>query len=138
MRYSVSILGAVALCVSDVAAFPYAAMEVAAKAQRDPSAAQSIEQAVAQHANKRAVGFNAAEQYVSNQGAHAFVPPTNVNTPGGDQRGPCPGLNAMGRSNSKFVVVFNVIDPSQQTTGIFPTTVSLLLTNLSTVHTKVG
>ena len=34
--------------------------------------------------------FDAAQQYVSNQGAHAFVPPS-----GNDQRGPCPGLNAM-------------------------------------------
>lgn len=35
--------------------------------------------------------FNAAEQYVSTSGEHAFVAPT-----GNDQRGPCPGLNAMG------------------------------------------
>lgn len=34
--------------------------------------------------------FNAATQYVSTTGAHAFVAPGP-----GDQRGPCPGLNAM-------------------------------------------
>lgn len=37
--------------------------------------------------------FNAQEQYVSTSGEHAFVAP---NLAGGDQRGPCPGLNAMG------------------------------------------
>lgn len=36
------------------------------------------------------VAFDASAQYVSNQGAHAFNPPGE-----GDQRGPCPGLNAM-------------------------------------------
>lgn len=36
--------------------------------------------------------FNAAEQYVSTSGEHAFVAPDLA---GGDQRGPCPGLNAM-------------------------------------------
>ena len=35
--------------------------------------------------------FNAAEQYVSNTGDHAFIAPGPT-----DQRGPCPGLNAMG------------------------------------------
>ncbi|TVY48236.1 Aromatic peroxygenase-like protein [Lachnellula occidentalis] len=39
-----------------------------------------------------APGFNAQAQYVSNTGAHAFVPP---NFAAGDARGPCPGLNAM-------------------------------------------
>lgn len=38
--------------------------------------------------------FDAAQQYVSNQGSHAFVPPS-----GNDQRGPCPGLNAMANHN---------------------------------------
>ena len=36
-------------------------------------------------------GFNAEQQYVSNQGKYKFVPPGP-----GDARGPCPGLNAMG------------------------------------------
>jgi len=38
--------------------------------------------------------FDAASQYVSNQGAHKFVPPGPT-----DQRGPCPGLNAMANHN---------------------------------------
>ncbi|KAJ3921575.1 hypothetical protein F5877DRAFT_64820 [Lentinula edodes] len=45
-----------------------------------------------QSADKRtaSVGFDAALQYVSTTGVHAFVPPGL-----GDFRGPCPGLNAM-------------------------------------------
>ncbi|KAL0259655.1 hypothetical protein SLS55_005392 [Diplodia seriata] len=40
---------------------------------------------------KRDVGFDAKAQAVSVTGSHAFVPP---NFDAGDQRGPCPGLNA--------------------------------------------
>lgn len=36
--------------------------------------------------------FNAAEQYVDISGEHEWRAP---NLAGGDQRGPCPGLNAM-------------------------------------------
>ncbi len=42
----------------------------------------------------RAPGFSASQQYVSNTGAHAFVPPGKT-----DLRGPCPGLNAMANHN---------------------------------------
>lgn len=42
--------------------------------------------------NKKRSTFNAQEQYVSNQGIYSFVPP---NFEAGDQRGPCPGLNAL-------------------------------------------
>ncbi|CZR61858.1 uncharacterized protein PAC_11755 [Phialocephala subalpina] len=74
MRYSTAVIGAVALCASEVIAFPAAAIEYAAKMERDAHAAADIEAAVAKfHANRRAVGFDASKQY----------------------RGPCPGLNAM-------------------------------------------
>lgn len=93
MRYSTAVVGALAFCVSEVAAFPAAALEYAAKAERDALAASDIDKVVADYQNaRRQVGFNAAEQYVSNQGEYAFVAP---NLAGGDQRGPCPGLNAM-------------------------------------------
>lgn len=93
MKYSTGIIGTFALCVSQVTAFPAAAIEYAAKAERDANAAASIANAVAAHqANYRAPGFDPATQYVSNQGQYAFVAP---NLAGGDQRGPCPGLNAM-------------------------------------------
>jgi Peroxidase, family 2 len=45
---------------------------------------------------KRSVGFNAAEQFVSVSGANKFVPP---NFAAGDQRGPCPALNALANHN---------------------------------------
>lgn len=42
--------------------------------------------------NKKRTTFNAQEQYVPTTGEYAFVPP---NFDAGDQRGPCPGLNAL-------------------------------------------
>lgn len=96
MRPSTAVLGALALCISEVVAFPAAAIEYAAKAERDPAAAAKIQGAIAAHrANRRAPAFNATAQYVSNKGQYTFVPPNAVNTETGDQRGPCPGLNAM-------------------------------------------
>ncbi|KAE9376470.1 Cloroperoxidase [Stipitochalara longipes BDJ] len=96
MRPSTTIIGALVLFISEVVAFPAAAIEYAAKAERDPAAAAKIESAVAAHrTNRRAPTFNAAQQYVSTSGQYAFVAPNAVNTEGGDQRGPCPGLNAM-------------------------------------------
>lgn len=42
--------------------------------------------------DKRQVTFDPSTQYVSTTGANAFVPPDFA---AGDQRGPCPGLNAL-------------------------------------------
>ena len=96
MKSSTAFLGALAFIVSEVVAFPAAAIEYAAKAERDPAAAAKIEGAIAAHrAHRRAPGFNATAQYVSTHGQYSFVPPNAVNTESGDQRGPCPGLNAM-------------------------------------------
>ncbi|KAG9239473.1 Chloroperoxidase [Amylocarpus encephaloides] len=93
MKYSTAILSALALCISEVVAYPSAAFEYAAKAERDASTQESLEAAMRKHQNKgRAVGFDPTAQYVSNQGKYAFKAP---NLAGGDQRGPCPGLNAM-------------------------------------------
>ena len=39
---------------------------------------------------KKRVPFDASQQLVDVTGAHAFVPPGS-----GDERGPCPGLNAL-------------------------------------------
>lgn len=41
---------------------------------------------------KRQAAFDPSSQYISTTGAHAFVAP---DFPAGDQRGPCPGLNAL-------------------------------------------
>jgi len=93
MRYSAAIVGAVAFCISEASAFPAAALEYAAKAERDALAAGSIDGAIAKFRETRTTspGFNATAQYVSTKGQYAFVAP-NLNT---DARGPCPGLNAM-------------------------------------------
>lgn len=40
--------------------------------------------------------FNAQEQYVSNTGAHAFIPPS-----GNDQRGPCTSLTNLPHSRAR-------------------------------------
>jgi hypothetical protein len=80
MRPSTAILGALAVCISEVVAFPAAAIEYAAKAERDPEAAAKIESAIAAHrANRRSPTFDAAQQYVSTHGDYEFVPPNNVN-----------------------------------------------------------
>ncbi|GAB7346936.1 hypothetical protein MBLNU459_g2000t1 [Dothideomycetes sp. NU459] len=62
-----------------------------------PSILAELEsQKASKNPNKRQISevippvFDAASQYVSTTGAHAFNPPGP-----GDQRGPCPGLNAM-------------------------------------------
>ena len=94
MKYSTTLLGAAALAIANVAAFPHAMFDMIERAEKSGSLAQ-IEAAIAAVKEKRQLvspGFNAAAQYVSNQGANKFVPP---NFAAGDQRGPCPGLNAM-------------------------------------------
>jgi len=53
--------------------------------------------------------FDAASQYVSNQGQHAFVPPGPT-----DQRGPCPGLNV---SFLRQIIIHVSSNPIHVTTG---------------------
>ncbi|KAK5170829.1 hypothetical protein LTR04_003088 [Oleoguttula sp. CCFEE 6159] len=91
MKYSYVAVGAALL--SQAVAFPAIAQEAATK-----MAARAAEDGSLKTKVKRFLmpnpGFDAATQYVSNQGAHKFVPPGP-----GDQRGPCPGLNAMANHN---------------------------------------
>ncbi|TKA75717.1 hypothetical protein B0A49_03195 [Cryomyces minteri] len=91
MKYSYVAVGAALL--SQAVAFPAiaqeAAMKMAARAAEDGSLKTRIKRFLMPNP-----GFDAATQYVSNQGAHKFVPPGP-----GDQRGPCPGLNAMANHN---------------------------------------
>lgn len=92
MKYSTAVVGALAVCVSEVAAFPAAAIEYAAKAQRDAVVASEIDGSIAKFKKTRATpGFNATAQYVSTSGQYTFVAPDLTK----DNRGPCPGLNAM-------------------------------------------
>jgi hypothetical protein len=115
MRYLTALLGAAAIFASEVIAFPAAAIEYAARAKRDPDAMATIQRASEKLQSKpRAVGFNAAQQYVSNQGQYAFVAPDLTR----DARGPCPGLNAM--ANHGYIVSVTVSQLIHSTNMIQP------------------
>ncbi|KAF2716436.1 hypothetical protein K431DRAFT_307771 [Polychaeton citri CBS 116435] len=63
--------------------------------------------------------FDAASQYISNKGAHAFVAPGS-----GDARGPCPGLNAMANHNylphNGVATITQFLQATQQVFGMAP------------------
>ncbi|ORY86993.1 Chloroperoxidase [Protomyces lactucae-debilis] len=64
--------------------------------------------------------FNAQAQLVSNTGANAFQAPRNLGQPGGDIRGPCPGLNAA--ANHGYISrdgVTNLVEAIQGTNAVF-------------------
>lgn len=108
MKLISSSLAVLALSAQHVSAFPALAAEGMIKTRSDNNANAEIRGIEAGCPHKREAGapetgspvkrqaagvtppFNAASQYVSNTGANAFVAPGP-----GDQRGPCPGLNAM-------------------------------------------
>lgn len=71
-----------------VSAFPRVAQEAAYQLARSAAPSSAKE--------KRAVTFDPAAQLVDVTGKHAFTPP---NFDAGDQRGPCPGLNALANHN---------------------------------------
>jgi hypothetical protein len=102
MKYSTAILGALALSATEVVAFPTALFDMMARAE-DPAILESAAAAIATLKVKRhvlrQVGFDAATRYVSNKGAHAFVPP---NFAAGDQRGPCPGIFFVGKTSRHY------------------------------------
>ena len=89
MKNTAILLGACALGVN---AFPSMMFNIA---ERESKTVEEIARSIndgsleARSLEKR-VGFNAAQQYVSTTGNHAFVAPGPS-----DLRGPCPGLNAM-------------------------------------------
>ncbi|KUJ21101.1 putative aromatic peroxygenase [Mollisia scopiformis] len=72
-----------------VSGFPRVAQEAALQLSRSVGA-------VPRSNGKRAVMFDPAAQLVDVTGAHAFTPP---DFDAGDQRGPCPGLNALANHN---------------------------------------
>ncbi len=109
MKFSIASLAILALSAQNVSAFPAGLSEAmiqirgANEAQarstgveggcpfkRQADAAKAVEAAskAKEVAKRQAKGvippFNAQQQYVSNQGVHAFNPPS-----GDDQRGPC-------------------------------------------------
>ncbi|KAF7888589.1 uncharacterized protein EAF02_003130 [Botrytis sinoallii] len=83
-----TIVALLALTASEVAAYPRLAAEHAERLAKSQLGKRST--ATRDPLQKR-VSFDAASQYVSTTGEHAFVPP---NFGAGDVRGPCPGLNA--------------------------------------------
>jgi len=92
MKSSITSL-AVAVLLADVAAaFPAALWDA-----MTPEHAGSNEVMREALTKRQALYFDPKLQYVSNQGQYAFVAPGP-----GDQRGPCPGLNAM--ANHKYVI----------------------------------
>jgi len=98
MKYSFSVV-ALALSASQVVAFPSRMFDLNISEDEKRALvglARTIESQAGKNerAVKRAPGFDAKAQYVSNKGAHAYVPPSKT-----DLRGPCPGLNAMANHN---------------------------------------
>jgi len=83
--FSLALLG---LAATEVAAFPALSVDQAARLATSQRGKRST---AARSLQKKAVGFDAASQFVSTSGDHAFVPP---NFAARDVRGPCPGLNA--------------------------------------------
>lgn len=95
MRFTLSI--AVAALASSASAFPSIALEAAAKRAESQKRCPYADM----HQNDKRVlgvapGFDAAAQRIDVSGEHAFVQPDFA---AGDQRGPCPGLNALANHN---------------------------------------
>jgi hypothetical protein len=95
MKYALS-LAAAALYATGALAFPANMFDISMNEEEKrnlATLAAQIEAGVQKRAGTPlAPGFSASQQYVSNKDDHAFVAP---NFAAGDQRGPCPGLNAM-------------------------------------------
>jgi len=77
-------------------AFPHMAQKMAEELHKRQQLLPSLPTAEGDFTGTPTTIFNAAEQYVSNQGDHAYVAP---NFAAGDTRGPCPGLNALANHN---------------------------------------
>lgn len=75
-------------------AFPHMAMKMAAELAKRQEFTGTVDSDDFTGASTTV--FSAADQFVSNSGAHAYVAP---NFGAGDVRGPCPGLNALANHN---------------------------------------
>jgi hypothetical protein len=90
MKFRSSSLAILALSAQNVAAFPAMLSEamIQIRGANEVQAHASGVEAGCPFSKRQAKGitppFDAAQQYVSNQGENAFVPPS-----GNDQRGPC-------------------------------------------------
>jgi hypothetical protein len=99
MKYALSVAVA-ATYATGALAFPANMFDVSMSAEGKrnlATLAAQIEGGIQKRAGTPlAPGFSASQQYVSNKDDHAFVAP---DFSAGDQRGPCPGLNAMANHN---------------------------------------
>ena len=117
MKYSLCLT---ALAATTVLSFPSRMFDASAFTDEEKRNVADIKAAIEADAEKRAVetraqyttAFNAAQQYVSNQGQHAFVAPGP-----NDLRGPCPGLNAM--ANHGYIPHNGVATIQQFITGTY-------------------
>jgi len=82
------------LAVTD--AFPHMAAKMAAELAKRQTLLPPVPLAEGDFTGAPTTIFSASEQFVSNQGEHAYVAP---NFAAGDTRGPCPGLNALANHN---------------------------------------
>ena len=87
-------LGILSLLVATTCAFPSFFHEGAIAFKGSPSDSVKCPHFAEERETnvKRRLSFDAKSQHVSTTGSHAFVAP---NFAAGDQRGPCPGLNAL-------------------------------------------
>lgn len=90
MKFATSFLAVLAFSAQHAAAFPALLSEamIQIRGSNEAQARATGVEGGCPFSKRQAKGitppFDAAQQYVSNQGAHAFVPPS-----GNDQRGPC-------------------------------------------------
>ena len=85
-------LGVIAQLVNLAYPFPRFSQEALALAGKHTNRSGNCPYAATNKLEKRQSGFDPSTQKVSTTGANAWVAP---NLAGGDQRGPCPGLNAL-------------------------------------------
>ena len=79
---------------------------------------------------KKRLPFDAKSQHISTTGSHAFVAP---NFAAGDQRGPCPGLNALANHgylpHSGYAPSATMIKAVNSGNRIFPYLIIIMLTS---------
>ncbi|MCJ1451366.1 hypothetical protein MMC28_001702 [Mycoblastus sanguinarius] len=85
-------LGLFAFWSCHIHAFPHLGADDVQALAKQAAKARDCPYSAANKKTKRQVGFDPTTQYVSTTGEYAWVAP---NFAAGDQRGPCPGLNAL-------------------------------------------
>jgi hypothetical protein len=132
MKYSLYFV-ALAFCATEVVTFPSRMFDMSMSEEEKRALAgisDSIEASAKENrAIKRAPGFSASQQYVSNTGDHAFEAPGP-----NDLRGPCPGLNAM--ANHGYIPRNGVATITQFIQGTYDGTYFTTLSDRKLIHTS--